>query len=106
MKLSLAIVLIFVIFSMIIPQLESSTALLIFPYEMGIFSFYMIVMIEISAFVLYKYGFPTFRSAWHNIWEYRSLTMETLITIGSLSAIIMSIFLMIIYSISEAKGEN
>lgn len=45
--------------------------------------------------VMFFYGLPTYISAYKNFKDSRGLDMEALISVGSISALIMAIYLMI-----------
>lgn len=59
-----------------------------------------------AALTIYLYGIQTFKNAWTNFYQYRSLNMETLITLGSGAAILMTFYLIIIYLLEEGGLES
>ena len=56
-------------------------------------------------FVLIKYAIGFITRAAKNYWEYRTMNMETLIALGSVSAFALFIFFIIKYTVSYAKGD-
>jgi cation transport ATPase len=52
-------------------------------------------MIILTVIVVARYGTQIFRAAAVNWWRYGSLSMDTLITLGSLAALLMATFLTI-----------
>jgi len=53
------------------------------PAAFGIFSAYGDVMIVLSLVAIAKYGFPFYIRAFRNFFYYRSLDMESLVSLGS-----------------------
>jgi P-type Cu+ transporter len=74
---------------------------LIYPESMSVFSYYAFLIGLLTIFVLRHYGLEIFKNTWNNYTKYRLLNMETLITLGSLSATIMLVYLIIIYSLED-----
>ena len=101
--ISLAVVILFTVFSMILPQFNFMEKVLVYPVEQNILSVYALVIGIITLFVLYYYGWETFKSAAKNLFLHRTLNMETLITLGSLSAIVMLAYLTVLYQLQDLK---
>ena len=78
-----------------------------YPSEYGTFSLYIITILIISTFTIVKYGFKFYGSA-YKIWKFsRSFNMETLITIGSLTAYGFGIYLLIMGALRHSvEGFN
>ncbi len=51
-----------------------------------------------------KFGFTGYKNAIRNYYKYKILNMDSLITLGTLAAFIMAIYLIIIYSLEERKN--
>ncbi len=60
-------------------------------------------MLILSTITIYLFGTKTYINAFRNLFNYGLLNMETLITVGSLAAYIMSFFLIIIYGVETAN---
>lgn len=69
-----------------------------YPSELGIFSIYLIVMFLLTLFTMWKYGKASYYNAFINYKKYRLLNMDSLVTLGSLSAFTMSVMLMVVYA--------
>jgi cation transport ATPase len=74
---------------------------LIFPFSFGVFSLYSLTMLSLTVLVLKNYGWKIFVGSWKNFRKYKLLNMETLITLGSVSASLMLIYLAIIYTLEN-----
>lgn len=66
----------------------------------------MICVFAVTNFVMYKYGIKTFTSTYVNYFRYKILNMETLITIGSVAAYIMGVFLAIMYLVENIENND
>jgi len=65
----------------------------------NIFSLYLIGMFLFTSLVVKFYGISTFAAAWRNFYKYRTLNMESLITLGSVSSFIMALVLIVEYAL-------
>jgi cation transport ATPase len=102
---SLIIALWYVLFALFLPQLDFMHPIIAFPCSWNLFSIYLLVMTGTTAAVVARYGLRTFRSAILNWWHFNSLSMDTLITLGSIASLLMAIFLAIIYAIKLSAND-
>ncbi|KAM3127424.1 hypothetical protein pb186bvf_020457 [Paramecium bursaria] len=99
-KLLLAIVISFfyLIFSMILPNFEELEQFMLYPDNNTVFSIYLLLLLSLTLFTLYTFGLSTYKRAYLLFKQHRMFNMDTLLTMGTLSAFFMSIFLIIIYT--------
>ena len=101
--LALFTVAFFIIFALVFPLFDFFYKAIIFPLSFNIFSIYTIFMLVITILVMLKFGFKTYKNSITNFYHSKSLNMESLITLGSLSSFFMSIFLIIGYGIENSS---
>jgi cation transport ATPase len=77
-----------------------------YPYSWNVFSIYLLIMLFITMGTIYKFGLTTYKNAYYNFKDYKMLNMETLVTLGSLSAFIMALFVIISYTIQEENDPD
>jgi Cu+-exporting ATPase len=93
----------FLVFLMILPMFEFFEHVILYPSEWGIFTMYLIGSFMITVYTMYAYGWKCYRSAYLNFRHYRLLNMDSLVSLGSISAFIMSVMLMIVYGIENTE---
>lgn len=59
---------------------------------MGVMSFFVIINIVLTAYSINKFGKQFILNAYFNYRDYRSMNMETLIALGSVSALALFLF--------------
>jgi hypothetical protein len=65
--LSFFVFLFYLVFAIILPGLDSTTDLLIFPYEWNIFSIYFTILLLFTIFILNLYGKKNFVNAYNDL---------------------------------------
>ena len=95
--LAVSITLFYIIFIMILPMTTRFDEALMYPNN-NFCSLYMIVGFLITVFTMVVFGTKFYKSAFYNYTKQRILNMDTLVTLGSLSAFVMTLFMIIIYS--------
>ena len=96
---SLVIILIYLILVLFLPLSGVFDDVIVYPMQWNIYSLYLIGMFLFTSLVVKFYGISTFISAWRNFYEYRTLNMESLITMGSVSTFIMALALIVEYTL-------
>lgn len=76
-----------------------------FPEEFGIYSFSVLLNIFITFYVMWKYSKNIINRAFNNYKHYKVTNMETLIALGSLSAIFLFVYFLIKHSIDFFQEE-
>ncbi|CAD8173001.1 unnamed protein product [Paramecium pentaurelia] len=106
-KLILAIILsaLFLVLCSIMPHFEFYTPILTYPNEKSIFSLYLVLIFIMTTLTLVKFGTQTYKNAYQLFIKYKMFNMDTLLTLGSLAAYVMSIFMLIVYTI-ESENES
>ncbi|CAD8196301.1 unnamed protein product [Paramecium octaurelia] len=104
-KFILAIVLSiqFLVFCSIMPHFDYYNPFLSYPHEESIFSIYLVFIFFTTTFTLIQFGTPTYKNAYRLFIKYRMCNMDTLLTLGSLAAYCMSLFLIVVYTL---EGQN
>lgn len=94
---------ILVVLNFILPEIADDFyhKILLYPLENGIFTYYLIFIIILSQFIFIFFGKIIIKRAYQNFAEFRSVSMDTLVSIGSLSALLMGYFLLVLYKIEE-----
>lgn len=94
-------VIFFIFLALILPFCEFLSSMIVYPESFNIISIYTIFMFFITIMVMLKFGRKTFLSSIFNFYKYKSLNMESLITLGSLSSFFMALFLLVAYCIEN-----
>jgi len=69
--------------------------LISYPSEQGLISIYSIMIFLCFVYSVKVFGTPIYKDAYYGYKDYKSLTMETLITLGSISSMIMAFYLIL-----------
>jgi len=107
--IAIFIIILLTVLTMVLPSvLESESLHLIigWPFHKGIctiYSFFIFILFFVS---IKNYGMPIYKDAYFGYKNYKSLTMETLITLGSVSSIIMSFYIFIEYFIIKENSDD
>lgn len=88
-----------------LPPLISHEAMT-FPYSFGVFSIYMLTIIGLSSFIVFRYGTRLIKMAYCNFRDHRSLNMFTLIALGVLSAYSLGVFFIIEGTFKIVSGSS
>lgn len=96
--LAIAISMLYLVFSMILPNFDELEQFMIYPENNTVFSFYLIYLLLLTLFTLYSFGLSIYKRAFLLFKQHRMFNMDTLLTLGTLSAFFMSLFLIIIYT--------
>lgn len=104
--LTILLSLFFLIWSMVLPftgdwYMIAST----FPNSFGIFSFSLLINIAVTIYVMDRYAKGFVRRAYTNYVQFKSMNMETLIALGSVSAFFLFLFFLVRYSYESFQGE-
>ncbi|KAL4490313.1 hypothetical protein ABPG72_004352 [Tetrahymena utriculariae] len=97
--IALLVCIVFIIMALILPLFDFFEEVQIYPLKFNVITLYVIFLFLLTAFTLYYFGKGPIYNSIVNFKRYRIMNMETLVALGSLSAAIMSIFLIIIYFI-------
>jgi len=93
-------------FSTILPHFEFYSPVMIYPNKNNIFSIYMVSMVILTIFTMFYFGLNTYKNAYSLFIQYRMFNMDTLLTLGSLAAFIMSTLLMVVYSMENINNSD
>ncbi|CAD8121000.1 unnamed protein product [Paramecium sonneborni] len=96
----------FLLFCSIMPHIDYYNPFLSYPHEESIFSVYLIVIFFMTSFTLIIFGTPIYRNAYQLFFKYKMFNMDTLLTLGSLAAFSMSLFLIIVYTIEGNQNQE
>lgn len=96
---ALFVILFYAVYSMLVPQFEMFHAMILYPRQLHLFSFYTLFIIYFTFLTIRKFGWHIYLNAYHSYVQYRALNMDTLITLGSLSALAMAFFLLGLYTV-------
>ncbi len=69
------------------------------------FSLVVVLNISLTMYSINKYGKQFIVNAYKNYRDYRSMNMETLVALGSVSAFALFLFFMVRYTIQYMFGE-
>jgi len=100
-KLVLAVIItvLFVMFIMVLPTISYFSDVMIYPMQNGVFSYYFIFCFLLTIFTMWVFGRKSYYNAFINYSKYRMLNMDALVTLGSFSAFILTVMLIIVYQI-------
>jgi Cu+-exporting ATPase len=84
---------------MILPVFSFFEDVLTYPKTNGIFSAYIIIGFIATLFTMWVFGRKCYINAIINYRKFKLLNMDSLVTLGSISAFIMSLLLMIVYQV-------
>lgn len=91
-----ALILIFLLFDLVFPEFSWMESAMTWPEREGsrfrVMSVYLILNYALTLLSMHWFGLQTYRNAFSNYVNFRIFNMETLITLGSLSAFLLSLF--------------
>lgn len=87
---------------MILPLFSFYEPIMMYPENDSVFSIYLGIFFVLTIFTLLYFGTQTFKNAYTMFVHYRMFNMDTLLTLGSLAAFIMSLLLIIAYSVENS----
>ncbi|EAR85040.1 E1-E2 ATPase family protein (macronuclear) [Tetrahymena thermophila SB210] len=99
----------FTLFTMVLPHFEFFQEIALFPYSMNIMTIYVIIMIILTSFTMYYFGKRIFLNTITNYRKYHAMNMETLVSIGCFSSLLLTVFLLLTYffeDYNEVLGSN
>jgi len=82
---------------MVFPLFDFFKPIMLYPEEFKIYSLFYLFILLLSIVIMVYYGTETYKRAYKNMIYYKIANMDTLITLGSLSAMFMAIFFSILY---------
>lgn len=88
-------IIILLILIIVLPSFRFFEPYITYPYKMRIFSLYMLIVFIITISSIYQFGLNVYKRTINNFIKYRNLNMETLITLGSLSSLLLTLYLII-----------
>jgi len=100
---ALATIAIFFVCSNILPLVDWFQDFALFPVSSGVLSFYVITMLVLSISTMIIFGRETFQNAYTNLVKFKILNMESLVSIGCVSSLLMTFWMIAIGVIEEAS---
>ena len=92
---------------MVLPNFKFFLPIITFPSFFGVFSFFFFFILALTYYTLRIFAFGIFQRAYDNYFNYsRTLNMESLITVGSLSSLIMAVYIFAKYFIYGTKNDT
>lgn len=98
---ALATITIFFVCSNILPLVDWFQDFALFPTSSGVLSLYVIAMLVLSISTMIIFGRETFQNAYSNLVKFKILNMESLVSIGCVSSLLMTFWMIATCVIEE-----
>lgn len=95
--IALSICAIFIVLALILPIFDFFIDVQVYPLSWNILTLYVLFLLLLTLFTIYYFGKGPIINSFVNFKRYAIMNMETLVALGTLSAIIMAIFLIGVY---------
>lgn len=104
--IALIILGLFLTLTMVLPCFDFFEQMALFPENMNVLTLYTINAFVLTIFTMFYFGRRVFTNAVRNYYNYKTMNMETLIAIGCISSILMTIFLISIYLLNTSSSHT